>query len=185
MREFHVSRWIRHLHGAGVRPSGVLTVDRSSGTVRLGWDPDAKPAQRGARAWQLDQADIAYVRVRATVWDITAFVTVHILDGAAIQLASDNPAPLRQALTDAGFLVVNGSPRESPSPFSAASRMTGRNEGLRDQLRTVRPLVGRTRTWDELADYLGTTPAHAWQLLNDAPPGELARLGLIGQPPPV
>lgn len=219
VRDFHVSRWIQGLHQGSVGASGVLTVDRSDGTGRLGWEPDPKSARRGAHGWQLDLRDITYVRINALVWDFAADVTVHLVDSAAIRLVSDNTGPLRRVLTDAGIAVVNGSPRKSPSPVPAAVRSTQPtrptrprrpwfvrtrdleqqlaeararqaslvkqcDDALREQLRTVPSLVGRTRTWDDVADYLRVSPAYARQLLKDAPPAELERLGLAGQPPP-
>ncbi len=56
-------------------------------------------------------------------------------------------------------------------------------ESARRRLATVPPLDDRTRTWDDVADFLAMTPAQARQVLKDLTPDDLARLGLRGQDP--
>jgi hypothetical protein len=52
----------------------------------------------------------------------------------------------------------------------------------RQQLAKVPTMNGRTRTWADVADYLGMTQGEVWDLLKDDP-AEVARLGLPREGP--
>lgn len=215
VRDFHVPSLVKAWHyEGGVLPCGVLTVASRGGRTELAWEPDPKSRRRGARAWQLEEADIDHIRVSPITFDLSAPVTVRTVDGSAIRLEIANAADLRRALAATPITMVSGREEDRDrsaiprtlAPLRARSRgedpalygremiseIEGRQASLahmreaaaRRKLTAVPSLDGRTRTWNEVAEFLWMTPTEAWRLLKDQPPEELARLGLLDQDPP-
>lgn len=190
-------------------PRGVLTVAFRGESTELAWEPDAKSRRRGARSWRLDKVDIEQVRFRSML-DRTAEVTVVILDQSFVRMEIASPSDLRSALARTSIMIYEGTPKDAdrtdsptlPAPSRRRSRGEDRatyarrmiaesdarradvdhtiEEWARRRLAAVPPLDARTRTWNDVADFLAMTPAQARQVLKDLSPDELARLGLRG-----